>query len=333
MSITRLAVMPRISAVDVNNFQRYDNHNANQVNSHSLQNIAERSKFHMSNDFTLDNFAKLHFGNVMEELGFTVFHQHRWHKLIQDEVLLSFGLIPEGFGLYSVKFGFQPLFLSRFIPPTKEENFFWLPFYYDVDILYRNMSYPKRDRNYNCEYKNEYDKEWKEIINKMPDHFLRPVILSITDVRSAYKMAIWFSYIMRRESNDYQQPPIPEHFYMGCHYHEEVDALLFFHMYDECKDGIKKRNESTLRQFGGKVPPDFLDYLDVLERKDYDWIEQYFHKNYDNSLLSIKRKLRLEPDCKGSLWDEANRAPIDIRQVLEEKFRTCVREDYSIVSF
>jgi hypothetical protein len=114
---------------------------------------------------------------------------------------------------------------------------------------------------------------------------------------------------------------------------EELDAILYFRMYDECRNGIIRGNESILQQFRGKVPPAFLDYLDVLERQDYDWVEKYLHKNYENSLMSIKRKLHLEPDCKGSLWDEANRAPIDIRQVLEEKFRTCVREDYSIASF
>jgi PAS domain-containing protein len=254
-------------------------------------------------------------------------------ELIRDEVLLSFGAIPLGYGMYSLMFGFQPTFLSRFIPPNNEEDMSWPPFCYALQDIYRYMSYPRKKANYECNYKHEYDKEWLTIINAMPNTFMYPVIPFIKDVRSAYKMGIWFYYIIYRDSDDYQQPPIPEHFYMRYHCIEGIDAMLYFRMYDECKNGIIKQNERTLQKCGGKVPPAFLDYLDILERQDYDWVEQYLHKNYDNSLLSIKRKLHLEPDCKGSLWDEANRKPIDIRQVLEEKFRTCVREDYSIASF
>lgn len=36
----------------------------------------------------------------MTALGFTTFKYHRWYKLIRDEVLLSFGLILQRYGLF-----------------------------------------------------------------------------------------------------------------------------------------------------------------------------------------------------------------------------------------
>ena len=42
----------------------------------------------------LDRYAQELFGERMEALGFTTFKNHRWYKLVRDELLLSFGLLP-----------------------------------------------------------------------------------------------------------------------------------------------------------------------------------------------------------------------------------------------
>ena len=299
-------------------------------------NIVEKmgnADHNMADKFTIDDFARQKFGDVMEELDFTIFHQHRWYKLIRDEVLLSFGAIPEGYGLYSLKMGLQPLFLGRFIPPAKEENSFWPPFYFEAVRLTQHMSYPKPKPNYLEDYRHEYIKQSTEILKTMPDFLIRPVFTPIIDIRAAYRIAIWLTYAIRRTSKDSPFPPTPENFYMECYREEDLWAKAYFRMYDEIRSSIVRLNESLAQQYNGRLPPRHLDYLDALDREDYGWFEQKLHNSYDDTLLQIKRKLHLEPDCKGSLWDEAYRKPVDIRGVLSEKYKECVREDYSIIKF
>lgn len=58
------------------------------------------------------------------------------------------------------------------------------------------------------------------------------------------------------------------------------------------------------------------------------------HAEYEASLLTIKRRLKLEPDCKDTIWDRDYRHPIDIQKTIEEIFARCApraaQGDYAI---
>ena len=58
----------------------------------------------------------------MQAMGFTTFRYHRWFKLVKDEVLLSFGLIPERFGMLMLYMEIQPTLTPFFLPYYASEG-------------------------------------------------------------------------------------------------------------------------------------------------------------------------------------------------------------------
>ena len=65
------------------------------------------------------------------------------------------------------------------------------------------------------------------------------------------------------------------------------------------------------------------DGFEQIERGEYDALDAALHAEYEASLLMIKRRLKLEPDCKDTIWDRDYRHPIDIRKTIEEIFARC----------
>ena len=76
------------------------------------------------------------------------------------------------------------------------------------------------------------------------------------------------------------------------------------------------------------------DGFEQIERGEYDALDAALHAEYEASLLTIKRRLKLEPDCKDTIWDRDYRHPIDIQKTIEEIFARCApraaQGDYTI---
>lgn len=74
--------------------------------------------------------------------------------------------------------------------------------------------------------------------------------------------------------------------------------------------------------------------FEQIERGEYDALDAALHAEYEASLLTIKRRLKLEPDCKDTIWDRDYRHPIDIQKTIEEIFARCApraaQGDYTI---
>ena len=89
----------------------------------------------------VDAYAQETFGERMAALGFTTFKYNRWYKLIRDEVLLSFGLVPYK-GFFSMLLGIQPTFaqhLDYFMTETIGAN--PLPYVLSADDMLLEMQY------------------------------------------------------------------------------------------------------------------------------------------------------------------------------------------------
>lgn len=93
--------------------------------------------------------------------------------------------------------------------------------------------------------------------------------------------------------------------------------LCFFRMYDDALAYLQEMNEGQ-KSFGLRA---FGEYQDALERQDYGWLDTKLHENYAANLKAIKRRLKLEPDCKDTIWDRDLRHPVDVDGLIHERFK------------
>ena len=140
--------------------------------------------------------------------------------------------------------------------------------------------------------------------------------------------------------------PIPSAYRYKCIF-LELPYYVFFRMYDEYVQGAIRYLAWTyhLMDEQGRYDYDYVvqwlrerdrlpDGFEQIERGEYDALDAALHAEYEASLLTIKRRLKLEPDCKDTIWDRDYRHPIDIQKTIEEIFARCApraaQGDYTI---
>lgn len=293
----------------------------------------------------LDRYAQELFGERMEALGFTTFKNHRWYKLVRDELLLSFGLLPvTGLGTksYAMYLGVQPLFSNangHF--STKWSDALSYP--YTSLVMNRGLQYPP-DTHFEPLFEYEYiRRETPHKVRWLFDKIVEPTMKQCTNIRTAYQSICWYNFIARRNS---LTPPIPPK-NLGQFSPPDFSFGIFFRMYDEYVQGkIRFLARSWhLMDEQGRYDYDYVvqwlrerdrlpDGFEQIERGEYDALDAALHAEYEASLLTIKRRLKLEPDCKDTIWDRDYRHPIDIQKTIEEIFARCApraaQGDYTI---
>lgn len=299
----------------------------------------------------LDQCAMDLFGERMQALGFTTFKYHRWYKLIRDEVLLSFGLVPFS-GSYDLYLGIQPLFVSS-VPHFAQDNYSEPPFVQDIDSVHQGLKYPFVPRTCSYTLLPEFAADGLKGANEVFTKVVQPILGRIQSITDAFEEIQWCDFIVKRYFKYTQlkprddTPPTLENyrtpFCDGIYL-----AYCFFQMYDECfrryillhtyhwdaerQKPIYPDYETALAKMEAlENPPE--EYV-LLRNRAYEEIDQRLHREYENTLRMIKRRLKLEPDCSDTIWDRDYRHPIDIRQMLQERFDRCApraaQGDYTI---
>lgn len=183
----------------------------------------------------LDRYAQKLFGERMEALGFTTFKNHRWYKLVRDELLLSFGLLPTKLFTDPVSIahiGIQPLFVgikgqfvekyvSDVYPPSikmASKNNMAYPQYNETDYLFGYSALTSRD------------------VMRAQDMFetvISPSFARCSNVRHAFEHYLWQDFIAVRY---WLKQPIPAAYRYKCIF-IELPYYVFFRMYDEYVQG------------------------------------------------------------------------------------------------
>lgn len=262
----------------------------------------------------------------MERLGFHTYKRPLWYKLIRDEVLLAFGLIPSVAGTYEMRLGILPTFALE-VPPTAESiNANDPPFLFDAALIRSKMQGREEGVPRSLCYVYPPDKPYTL---ELYTQIALPSFQRVIDLRSAYQETMWLLFLCRHVKD---APPAPGVYQTLWGSLDMVLQWCFLGMYDDalsCLQGIhEKQKPFGLRAFG--------DYQDALERKDYGWLDAKLHENYSANLKAIKRRLKLEPECTDTLWDRDLRHPIDIDAMLWKRFKQSTEGneegDYTIYS-
>lgn len=140
-----------------------------------------------------DRYAIEHFGERMQAMGFTTFRYHRWFKLVKDEVLLSFGLIPERVGMLMLYMEIQPTLTPFFLRYYASEGASIL----DLDALriYEGMKMRDPDHVF-CWYP-VHDPHLNEM-ERIFSTVVEPVFSRIHCIRDAFVELHWLWFICQR---------------------------------------------------------------------------------------------------------------------------------------
>ena len=308
----------------------------------------------------LDADAQEIFGERMAALGFTTFKYNRWHKLIRDEVLLSFGLVPYN-GSFDMLIGIQPTFVP-YLDSFMTEKLESLPYVMrvqDTPNEMQNWRHDSRSVHYIFSCDDLHLTKWtrytvEEIFGKV----VEPMLRRITNVQDAVKELQWWMFVMCRQYNWDQQvsggkvrlPTVENYEPRGEPVHIVFNQYCFFRMYEELwhkvlRDGSRY---SVSRPTPGVLGWDDYEGMErvieakenkreeylLLKNRDEAAIEERLHRTYEENLKLIKRRLKLTPDCSDTIWERDYRHPYDIKQMLQERYERCAPRmhegDYTI---
>lgn len=292
-----------------------------------------------------DRYAIEHFGERMQAMGFTTFRYQRWFKLVKDEVLLSFGLIPERFGMLTLYMEIQPTLTPFFLRYYASEGASIL----DLDALRIYEGMKMRDPDHVFCWYSVHDPHLNEM-ERIFSTVVEPVFSRIHSIRDAFIELHWLWFICQRNypcgKIDIHAAPTVENYQIPCPY-RECNSYFYFHMQDELERAFTVF--SAMRGFKSRpdVLPGFEQARKMLTEEDladpfWDMIRKpreeltvKIQKDYTETLAQIRRKLKLVPDCCDTLWDRDQRHPIDIRRELEDRFARCApyaaQGNYTIV--
>lgn len=286
----------------------------------------------------------------MQALGFTTFKYHRWYKLIRDEVLLSFGLVPSSPGFYDMKASIYLIVAGNTEQLFSSRSMLMSSFCTaDIGWICRRMCYP--DSKFIFGFNWIFEKELeKERTLELFDPVVVPSFTRIADMPTAFKEVLWWRFIRSRYTWQWNSEGAPNpNNYCFIPDSEAANCLCYFKMYEECKRALAIRETAKWAR-SSKERDAYLDAETALEKmerqekqselflllkhQDYDEVDRQLQKIYENTLRMIKRRLKLEPDCSDTIWDRDYRHPIDIRQMLQERFDRCApraaQGDYTI---
>ena len=308
----------------------------------------------------LDAEAQEIFGDRMAALGFTTFKYHRWYKLIRDEVLLSFGLVPYN-GSFDMLIGIQPTFVP-YLDSFMTEKLENLPYVMRAQDTPNEMQDWRRDsRSSYCIFScgDLYLTKWtRYMVEEIFGQVVEPTLRRITNVRDAVMELQWWRFARYRRYDCSQQspggewrPPTVENYEpWGEQVHIIFNQYCFFRMYEELwhkvlRDGSRY---SVSRPTPGVLGWDDYEGMErvieakenkreeylLLKNRDEAAIEERLHRAYEENLKLIKRRLKLTPDCSDTIWDRDYRHPYDIKQMLQERYERCAPRmhegDYTI---
>ena len=308
----------------------------------------------------LDAEAQEIFGERMAALGFQTFKYHRWYKLICDEVLLSFGLVPYN-GSFDMLIGIQPTFVP-YLGSFMTEKLESLPYVMSVQDTpneMQNWRHDSRSVHYIFSCDDLHLTKWtrytvEEIFGKV----VEPMLRRITNVQDAVKELQWWMFVMCRQYNWDQQvsggkvrlPTVENYEPRGEPVHIVFNQYCFFRMYEELwhKTLRDESGYSVSRPTPGVRGWDDYEGMErvieakenkreeylLLKNRDEAAIEERLHRAYEENLKLIKRRLKLTPDCSDTIWDRDYRHPYDIKQMLQERYERCAPRmhegDYTI---
>lgn len=308
----------------------------------------------------LDAEAQEIFGERMAALGFQTFKYHRWYKLIRDEVLLSFGLVPYN-GSFDMLIGIQPTFVPYF-DSFMTEKLESLPYVMRVQDTPNEMQNWRRDsRSVYCIFScgDLYLTKWtRYTVEEIFGQVVEPTLRRITNVRDAVMEIQWWTFVNYRRYDCSKQaserewrPPTVENYKL---LREPVNIVFnqycFFRMYEELwhKTLRDESGYSVSRPMPGVRGRDDYEGMErvieakenkreeylLLKNRDEAAIEARLHRTYEENLKLIKRRLKLTPDCSDTIWDRDYRHPYDIKQMLQERYERCAPRmhegDYTI---
>ena len=308
----------------------------------------------------LDADAQEIFGERMAVLGFTTFKYNRWYKLIRDEVLLSFGLVPYN-GLFNMLISIQPTFMP-YLDSFMTEKLESLPYVMRVQDTPNKMQdwrHDSRSVHYIFSCDDLHLTKWtRYTVEEIFGQVVEPMLHSITNVRDAVMEIQWWMFVMCRQYNWDQQvsegevrlPTVENYEPRGEPVHIVFNQYCFFRMYEELwhKTLRDESGYSVSRPTPGVRGWDDYEGMErvieakenkqeeylLLKNRDEAAIEARLHRTYEENLKLIKRRLKLTPDCSDTIWDRDYRHPIDIRRMLQERFDRCApraaQGDYTI---
>lgn len=278
----------------------------------------------------LEAYAMEHFGGEMDALGYKTYKGYRWYKLIRDEALLSFGFIPDGLhDSFSMQIGLQPMWAIGVPPGAEHYRVDEPPFLLNVEGIRQDKYYPRLNYYVALTFTDFYP-DVEEAVQEMLGSIVYPILSRLTDIRTVCEEAVWLDFIWNRYAHRQEMPPTPLNYQgflnpFSLNSMDRLLAFLFFRRYDDCSNAISFPSY--------KFRP---DYSNALEQRDFEWLEARLHENYAANLKAIKRRLKLEPDCKDTLWDRELRDPIDFDAMLWKRFQESTEGneegDYTIYS-
>lgn len=318
----------------------------------------------------LDAYAQGTFGERMAALGFTTFKYHRWYKLIRDEVLLSFGLIPQRYGLFHMMIEVMPTCERRMCFPPDTSWGYW-PYVLCADNMLTEMRHwnhgsdsIQRGRVCFVIVNGFIDPLEKQAMETIFDKAVEPTLRRITNVREAMIEMQWWMFVLFRQYDYfsqygyYQQAsegeerlPTVENYELRGTVYRVFNQFCFFRMYEDlwhmalrngCKDiafpcpppGVRGWDDyEGMERVLEEQKYEGEEYL-LLKNRDEAAIEERLHRTYEENLKLIKRRLKLTPDCSDTIWDRDYRHPYDIKQMLQERYERCAPRmhegDYTI---
>ena len=308
----------------------------------------------------LDAEAQEIFGERMAVLGFTTFKYNRWYKLIRDEVLLSFGLVPYN-GLFNMLISIQPTFMP-YLDSFMTEKLESLPYVMRVQDTPNKMQdwrHDSRSVHYIFSCDDLHLTKWtRYTVEEIFGQVVEPMLHSITNVRDAVMEIQWWMFVMCRQYNWDQQvsegevrlPTVENYEPRGEPVHIVFNQYCFFRMYEELwhKTLRDESGYSVSRPTPGVRGWDDYEGMErvieakenkreeylLLKNRDEAAIEARLHRTYEENLKLIKRRLKLTPDCSDTIWDRDYRHPYDIKQMLQERYERCAPRmhegDYTI---
>ena len=258
-----------------------------------------------------EQYAMDLFGAEMERLDFHMYKRPLWYKLIRDEVLLAFGLVPSVAGTYEMRLGILPTFALE-VPPTAESiNANDPPFLFDAALIRSKMQGRAEGVPRSLCYVYPPDKPYTL---ELYTQIALPSFQRVIDLRSAYQEIMWLLFLCRHVKD---APPAPGVYQTLWDSLDMVLQWCFLGMYDDALSCLQRIHEKQ-KTFGLRA---FGEYQDALERQDYGWLDTKLHENYAANLKAIKRRLKLEPDCKDTIWDRDLRHPVDVDGLIHERFK------------
>ena len=308
----------------------------------------------------LDADAQEIFGERMAALGFTTFKYNRWYKLIRDEVLLSFGLVPYN-GSFDMLIGIQPTFVP-YLDSFMTEKLESLPYVMRVQDTPNKMQdwrHDSRSVHYIFSCDDLHLTKWtRYTVEEIFGQVVEPMLCRITNVRDAVMEIQWWTFVYYRRydcskqasEREWRPPTVENYKLLREPVHIVFNQYCFFRMYEELwhKTLRDASGYSVSRPTPGVRGWDDYEGMErvieakenkreeylLLKNRDEAAIEARLHRTYEENLKLIKRRLKLTPDCSDTIWDRDYRHPYDIKQMLQERYERCAPRmhegDYTI---